>query len=293
MSKEITTIDPSTAAIEALHARDQLTKELCKAMGITETKKIMEARVKVEWGRALGIHEALALKYIHIFQGQPIIGYSLQGAAVKRDPNWDYKITELTREKAVVQFYEDGEPLPVASEYTIDDAKAQGIYNRNPNWKATPRSMLIARALTNGIRWFCPHLMNGAAALDEYEKEAIQTPAIEVLPPAIEVRPIADNAQAADEAEGAREYAQEIDATWVEEPPVEEPQKTTSKRVYHCTKNQAIEIKALAAAKWGEDFWGDLGEYLAANGIDNVTGEDSLRKILKADAAMVIGGLKG
>ena len=48
------------------------------------------------------------------------------------------------------------------SSFSIKDAERANLLKGN-NWRAYPRNMLFARAISNGCKWFCPDLFAGGA----------------------------------------------------------------------------------------------------------------------------------
>src|SRR5690606_6627174 len=46
---------------------------------------------------------------------------------------------------------------------SMKDAQAAGVAGRGP-WKAYPKAMLFARALSQGVRWHCPDVLGGTTA---------------------------------------------------------------------------------------------------------------------------------
>src|SRR3990167_7021515 len=55
------------------------------------------------------------------------------------------------------------------STFTVADAKAAGTQNLTK----FPRNMLFARAISNGVRWFCPDVFSGSAVYTPEELGAI------------------------------------------------------------------------------------------------------------------------
>jgi len=98
---------------------------------------------------------------IHIIKGKPVIGANLMAAAVKAHPKYDYRVTTNTNELVEIVFYQDGKQLAV-SNFSMQDAKAAGLAERD-NWLKFPRNMLFARAISNGVRWYCPDVFSGNA----------------------------------------------------------------------------------------------------------------------------------
>lgn len=75
---------------------------------------------------------------------------------------------------AAVLFTVDGEQRGL-SRYTADDAQAAGLIKPDKaksGWMAARRNMLLARAMSNGVKWFVPEVMNGLPIYAEGELEA-------------------------------------------------------------------------------------------------------------------------
>jgi hypothetical protein len=72
---------------------------------------------------------------------------------------------------AVVVFTVDGEQRGV-SRFTIGDAQQAGLIKPDKPraaWNAAPRNMLLARAMSNGIKWFVPEVLAGMPVYVEGE----------------------------------------------------------------------------------------------------------------------------
>jgi hypothetical protein len=102
---------------------------------------------------------------IHVIKGKPSIGAGLMAAAVKRSGKYNYRVTKHTAVECVIDFFERGEACGTSS-FSMDDAKAAGLVN-NDNWKRAPRNMLFARALSNGVRWYCPDVFDVSTYVPE------------------------------------------------------------------------------------------------------------------------------
>ena len=124
-----------------------------------DTKSTAQAVVKVLAGRELGFGAVASLTGVSIVQGRPTIGANLMAALVKRSRRYDYRVKTLTEQAAVIVFFEYGQTVG-ESPFTIQDATKAGLTGRD-NWKHYARNMLFARALSNGVRWFCPDLTGG------------------------------------------------------------------------------------------------------------------------------------
>ena len=117
--------------------------------------------VKVMAGRELGFGPFASVNGIHVIKGKPAVSANLMAAAVKANPRYDYRVRQMDNEAARVEFFEivDGkrESLGI-SEFTRADAKAAGTQNMD----RFGRNMMFARAMSNGVKWFCPDVFNGS-----------------------------------------------------------------------------------------------------------------------------------
>lgn len=122
-------------------------------------------------GREVGVGPTTALTQIAVIQGKPAFGAALVGALVRKSPRYDYDVTELTDDRVSVAFFERSHDPPTmrderrllgTSTFTLQDAQRAGL-GGSPTWQRFPRNLLLARALTNGARWYCPDVLAGAA----------------------------------------------------------------------------------------------------------------------------------
>lgn len=116
--------------------------------------------VKILYGAELGIGPVTAMMGIHIIDGKPSLSANLLASRVKTSERYDYRVREHTAETATVEFFERGESLGV-SRWTAKEAAQAGLAGKQ-NWKNYPRQMLFSRAMSEGVRTFCPDLFGGA-----------------------------------------------------------------------------------------------------------------------------------
>lgn len=132
----------------------------CAASGYyRDAKDMTQALVKMLAGREMGVGPIQALGAIHIVEGKPTAGASLIAANVKRSGRYDYRVKLRSDIECVLEWFEHGKPVGESS-FSIEDAKRAGLANKN-NWKSYPRAMLFARALTEGVRVYCPDAAGG------------------------------------------------------------------------------------------------------------------------------------
>lgn len=157
--------------------KQELIKSSADAISIGETfyksgmfqdiKSAQQAVVKIMAGAEMGISPFQAMSGIHIIQGKPTIGAGLMASRVKASGKYNYKVTEMTDKVCTIDFIEGGQTIGTSS-FTIEDAKKAGTKNLDK----FPRNMLFARAMSNGVRWFCPDIYEGPVYVPE-EMESI------------------------------------------------------------------------------------------------------------------------
>lgn len=157
--------------------KQELIKSSADAISIGETfyksgmfadiKSAQQAVVKIMAGAEMGISPFQAMSGIHIIQGKPTIGAGLMASRVKASGKYNYKVTEMTDKVCTIEFIEGGQSIGTSS-FTIEDAKKAGTKNLDK----FPRNMLFARAMSNGVRWFCPDIYEGPVYVPE-EMESI------------------------------------------------------------------------------------------------------------------------
>lgn len=128
-----------------------------------DARDVSKAIVKAVFGEELGIGPGASMVGVHIIEGKPSLSANLLGALVKRSERYDYKPVEVTAEKAIVAFTADGEEIG-KSEFTIEQARTAGLVKAKSGWERFPQAMLFARALSQGVRWYCPDVTAGSPA---------------------------------------------------------------------------------------------------------------------------------
>src|SRR5512146_174920 len=120
-----------------------------------------QAIVKILAGQEMGFGPFASMTGIFIIQGRPSIGANLMAAAVKGSGRYDYRIKEMTEKVCDLIFYErtpGGKEELGHSVFTLEDARKAGTKNIDK----FPRNMLFARAMSNGVRWYCPDVFSGS-----------------------------------------------------------------------------------------------------------------------------------
>ena len=143
---------------ESIKEPMELGEIFAKSGMFPDIKTQAQACVKILAGRELGISPIEAMTNIYIVNNKIAFTTKLMGALFKKNKGYDYTLEVLTDTECIIAFYkieQDKKTELGKSSFTIKDAAKAGLVNKD-NWKSYPRNMLFSRALSNGVRWFCP-----------------------------------------------------------------------------------------------------------------------------------------
>ena len=140
--------------------------EIFAASGMfTDVKEMAQAFVKIQAGQEIGVQPFAAMTGIHIIKGKPTLGAGLIAGRIKGSGKYDYRVHTMDDDICIIVFYQGKQEIG-ESRFAMEDAKAAGLTS-NPTWKAYPKNMLFARAMSNGARWYCPDIFNGSVYTPE------------------------------------------------------------------------------------------------------------------------------
>jgi hypothetical protein len=140
-------------------------------------------------GRELGMGPMQAARSLHYVEGRVVMDASAQlalaiGAGV--EVQWH----TVTAEEASCTLSRRGWSSSYRSTWTIAMAQRAGLAGRG-TWRAHPEAMLRARAITAGIRAYCPDVLGaGVYSADEADDIRATARAAEPTPPAREPEPV-------------------------------------------------------------------------------------------------------
>jgi hypothetical protein len=123
-----------------------------------DAKGPAQAVAKIMAGQELGIPAMASLTGIYFFDGKITIGANIMAQLVKRHPKYDYRVVHLTDTSCEIAFFERvgaGREELGKSSFTIEEARRANLTSK-ANWTRYPRNMLFSRAISNGIKWYCP-----------------------------------------------------------------------------------------------------------------------------------------
>lgn len=134
--------------------------EIFSSAGVfPDIKSASQGYVKILAGRELGLSPMQSINSFYFVGGKMGITANTMAGLVKKSEKYDYIIEKHDDTECTIAFYSREDDVIGRSTFTIKDAAKAGIVN-GINWKNYPRNMLFSRALMNGVRWFCPDVMN-------------------------------------------------------------------------------------------------------------------------------------
>jgi hypothetical protein len=124
--------------------------------------EIAKALTKILAGQEMGFGPYASITGIHIIQGKPTVSANLMAAAVKRSGRYDYRVRKMDDAGVDLEFYQkvSGQWESIGfSRFSKEDATKAGTQNM----AKYGRNMMFARAMSNGVRWYCPDIFDGPA----------------------------------------------------------------------------------------------------------------------------------
>lgn len=140
----------------------------------SQQETLAKCCVQLMAGMEAGFSPFASITGIYVVNGKPGFSAQLLAQAVKRHPNYDYRVTEKTAEICKITFL-DGRGNEIGKEqFTMDMAKRAGLVSSRGPWQQYPEAMLFARCLTAGMRTHCPDALGGHTAYTPEEIGATQ-----------------------------------------------------------------------------------------------------------------------
>src|SRR3990167_10773510 len=157
--------------IESLREPMSVGKIFAESGLFPDIKSQAQAVVKILAGKELGLSPFESMKNIYLVNGKLAIQSNALASLVKTSKKYDYKVDVITDKECKITFFNiqrDEKEAIGTSEFTFADAAKAGLVNKD-NWKNFPKNMLFARALANGVRFYCPDAACGWHVQEEYE----------------------------------------------------------------------------------------------------------------------------
>jgi hypothetical protein len=154
---------------EAQFKHDWRLAQALAASGIfKDVRQAEHAFGRILLGRDLGLSPTHSLMVLDVVEGNARVRSVQLAAWVRQHPKYDYQVTEHDESHCVIEFYYDGDNTGTSA-FSIEEAKKAGLVKDHPksSWRAWPKNMLWARAMSNGVRWYCPEVTGGIPVYTE------------------------------------------------------------------------------------------------------------------------------
>lgn len=158
-----------------------------------QENQVAECAIRLMAGMEAGFSPFASATGVHIINGRPAFSANLLAQAVRRHPDYDYRVLEKTAQLCRIRFLSRGETLGEEL-FTIEMAERAGLL-KNPTWRSYPEAMLFSRALTAGMRTHCPDALGGHPAYTAEElggDDVVPVTVAEPAPPAPALVPDAE-----------------------------------------------------------------------------------------------------
>lgn len=145
------------ATIEILKEPMALAEVFVQSGMFPDLKTQCQAVVKIIAGREYGLTPLQSVTELYMVNGRVAMSAKLIAAAIKKSGKYDYHIDVMDNETCTISFYQEKVKIG-ESTFTIKDAAKAQIINKEV-WKAYPKQMLFARAVSMGGRSYCPDII--------------------------------------------------------------------------------------------------------------------------------------
>lgn len=143
--------------------------QVCHASGMfRDTADAAQAMMKILRGQEIGLTPTTAMSAFDIIKDRLFIKPWAIAAKINSCGYGTYRVLTQTDQECSILFRrkyagEGWRDLPPVG-YTIVEAKAHGLLERSPHWKASPGHMLYQRAMGRGGAMYFPELLAGLEA---------------------------------------------------------------------------------------------------------------------------------
>jgi hypothetical protein len=107
------------------------------------------------------------MQKMYIVQGKITVAAEAMGAMVKRSGRYDYRVEKLLDTVCMLAFTDNGKDV-YNSIFSMDDAKRADLIKPGSGWIKYPRAMLMSKALSQGARIVCPHVISGVYTFEDF-----------------------------------------------------------------------------------------------------------------------------
>ena len=157
-----------------------------KASRVFGSATAEEAAIKLLFCHENGLPLTTAGNGLFVVNGKIGAQANIIAAQLRRHPDYDYEIVEITPQSATVAILRRGADGTLAEvgrgTFTLAEAKQAGLLSKD-NWRNYPEDMLFARAMTRAYRRYAPDVFGQPVYTPEELDNVIDAPSWQVVPP--------------------------------------------------------------------------------------------------------------
>lgn len=146
----------------------RMAKALAASHMFKDVTTAEQAFGRILLGADLGLSPTQALMSIDVVEGNVQVRSVRLAAWVRQHDDYDYAVLEHDEQHCVIEIYRRGVAMGTSS-FSMEDAANAKLIKEHPKspWRAHPRNMLFARAMSNAVRWYAPDLTGGIPVYTE------------------------------------------------------------------------------------------------------------------------------
>jgi hypothetical protein len=149
-------IIPPEASIQELKLFAEIAVKSAMFKGTTD---IAKAIMKMKAGQEMGMGIFESMSSFDIIEGKIEINADASARAIKRSGKYNYTVVQIDNSACILEFWQlrDGEWVPIGrSIFGVAEMKQAGLDQKGDTYRKYTRNMFFARAMTNGLAWYCP-----------------------------------------------------------------------------------------------------------------------------------------
>lgn len=123
-------------------------------------EQIAKCAVQLLAGMEAGMTPFASMTSVYVVNGRPGFSAQSMAQAIKRHPDYDYRVLEKTDRACRIEFRCRGEVLGIET-FTMEMATRAGLTKDGGMYSKYPEALLFARCLTAGMRTHCPDALGG------------------------------------------------------------------------------------------------------------------------------------
>lgn len=153
--------------------------DLAVKAGYFQLRNVQDAALRILYGREMGLSTMQSLMGVQVVEGNPGLKAHVIGARVQQSGVWNFNVVKWDDTICEIEFTKHGK-YHNKSAFTIEDGlKSKGVpkdgwFKPLSNWDKFTKAMLFARALTQGVRAFCPEIFMGPVYSSEELSDGIE-----------------------------------------------------------------------------------------------------------------------